>query len=287
MWSIAEIAAKKQRLRALVPNTPAWDDARALEVKLSGSECPAAAGCKGAYESRIKLWEYKTGVSERPKPTEFQQRLFDEGHRIEPIAVDHFVKFIAPPRTRVYSTGIWLVPGDPRIGATPDRLVEFEDGTVVPLEVKSSPDAPKDIAYTPPEKKLERDLVQSDVQVQGTAAPFGLVLYFISPFNWELYENPRNEHKWKTTYAALWTFLNYVERNVRPPVLSKEQRIRERDFYYHEVADYGRTYPRTGCFSSSSAGPFSRATIVNKAKPARDESRAAARSSAEEAASGE
>lgn len=286
MWSVAELAAKKARLRALVPNTPAWDDARTLEVKLSASDCPAAAGCRGAYESRIKLWEYKTGVSQKPPPTEFQQRLFDKGHRIEPIAVDFFTKHLLPRGARVKTTGIWLLPGDPRIGATPDRLIEFEDGTVVPLEVKAS-DSPVDVAYLPPEKKLERDLVQSSTQVHSVASPFGLLFYYLADDNWVLYENPRDDFEWKKTYSALWTFLDYVERNIRPPVLSKQQRIRERDFYYHEIASYGSTYPRTGCFSAASSGPFARATIIDKAVPARDERRAAARGGVEEAASGE
>lgn len=65
-------------------NAPQEIDRRTF---LGGSDIAAIYGLS-PYKTAVELWLEKTGRRSKPKPSKYQQRLFDRGHRLEPIIVE-------------------------------------------------------------------------------------------------------------------------------------------------------------------------------------------------------
>lgn len=223
------ISQKMERLRALEPNSIAWAKARQEDVKVSASECAAAIGQPGASYSRAHLWRFKTGrVNELVRMTPFLRDLFQHGHNFEDLAAQRFQELVRP-FAKLESTGIWLYGGDPRIGATPDRLVTESTGVVVPLEIKN----PVELTTEATPERVEKDLIQLRVQMRAMGAPYGYLFYYWQKNDThECYIAYNDDEKWESIYQRLWVFLHYVEKDEEPPRLSKAAKEKEFDLYW-------------------------------------------------------
>lgn len=220
---------KLLRLRALDQDSPEWLLARKEDVKLSASEMASAIGHPGASTSRVQLWRYKTGrVDSLLSPTPYLQRLLDHGKATEPEAIEVFASQVRP-QSLVVKTGIWLLPSDVRIGATPDAVVS-EEGVDVPLEVK----CPYDADYVVTAGRRLKDVIQVRTQMECMNAPYAYLFYYHPDGLREAILVVRNASLWADIYDRACVFLHYVEQDEEPKRLSKLQLIRERDELHQE-----------------------------------------------------
>lgn len=121
-----------------------WLDARKL--RLGPSEVAQAIGCSPYGKTPKDLIAVKQSDC-TPQPTAAQQY----GIRHEQEAVDEFLQLFNSTYQQLFrdtgdqhynqqvvaeTTGVWISPDQPHLCASPDRILRFEDGCVMLLEVK-------------------------------------------------------------------------------------------------------------------------------------------------------
>jgi putative phage-type endonuclease len=106
--------------------TPEW-----LEMRRTGigsSDAPVIAGERGSV---IELWAEKTGLIEAPEPDADTKRLFEWGHRLEPVIADWYADRHDRPLRRVnrmlrHPDVPWAYASLDRVTAKGRRIVEIK-----------------------------------------------------------------------------------------------------------------------------------------------------------------
>jgi len=140
--------AGRVQLGALVQRSAEWRSAR--RGALTASAFGVAAGVS-RYAAPRALWETMVGVVVVPRGEDAENAHTRRGRTFEPRAVDEYLRFRRvralagggdsrePRWPRATETGLWLHALHPELGASPDRLLDGEDGLV---EVKCPERAP-------------------------------------------------------------------------------------------------------------------------------------------------
>jgi hypothetical protein len=125
--------------RYLDQGSPEWQNTRS--EYLSASEIGAVIAPAYTHDTALTLWKRKTGQPVKP-PSDFQQRLFDEGHAQEEticqLALCALFNGNGQPRATAFPAGRYLYENDHRFAASPDRMIWLHDQQAwTCLEVKS------------------------------------------------------------------------------------------------------------------------------------------------------
>lgn len=107
--------------------TPEWLEAR--KGGIGSSDAPVIAGETGSV---VELWAQKSGLIDPPEPDEELARLFEWGHRLEPVIADWYADHYGRPLRRVNQ--MLVHPQVPWAFASLDRVTTGRERRIVEIK---------------------------------------------------------------------------------------------------------------------------------------------------------
>ena len=199
-------------------NESEWLEMRRFGIGASDTASIFGVGYAGS--SPVTVWESKTGEPREIEPA--LRRLFDRGHRMEPVIA---AEYVAETGHEVVDPGEFTIffSKDERyrnLFATLDRIVLHPDHGPIPLELKNIHGRNwRD--YESDEAPLKHQ-IQCQHQMAVTGAEFAVLACLIGGADLKVYTIERNERFIETMVSQLDAFVALVESKTLPPVDKSE-----------------------------------------------------------------
>lgn len=187
--------------------SPEWFEER--RHRLTASDFGSAAGIKGAYNSRAKLWKLKTGKKEREPPNEYM--LF--GTENEHIAI-HSYQVVSG--NVVDDCGLIVHPSYDFLASSPDGIIDcigIDGDSKGCLEVKCR--------HKEPHQSISAQFI---AQIFGQLACTGFKechFHSWSPSGQRTWRVEWVDEYWEWLFPLLQGFWWYVENDEEPPGLKQ------------------------------------------------------------------
>jgi hypothetical protein len=216
-WWWAPRDATTGRYHDVKQGSPEWLQRRQTFV-CTGSEFAAAAGIEGAGQSRMALWERKTGKKEeegdRESVVAAACKHWGTTHEAEAREV---LALVIPGVRTIREVGLYELPNDSRFATSPDGMVEFlmVGSSDEPCEIKCP--AVRTAAQPPTEVQMCQLLAHMKATSRSRCHFFN---YHPSEVS-EYHQVPFMERDWDLLYKHLCEFATFVEKEERPVRLSR------------------------------------------------------------------